>query len=171
MYTRWGGFCSIILLGPICICHINRGCVLIKVLIRSRIIVVEDVKEQCAPAICLHPACILSIISLQQGHHTAWLRTEQMSQKHYIRFSVNPPTKDALTIRKALANAISDSHGITAAGTFLDILYVSDEGKDCVIRLNRNDTSMVVSAMASAVEEPRLSVVKESPFLPSLLEH
>ncbi|KAF9054142.1 hypothetical protein BJ165DRAFT_687282 [Panaeolus papilionaceus] len=92
-----------------------------------------------------------------------------MVQQHYIRFAVTPPTKDALKIRKALGDAISDSYGMTAAGAYLDILYISDEGRECVIRLDKNDAPIVLSAVVSAAEEPKLSVIKESPFLPSLL--
>lgn len=54
---------------------------------------------------------------------------------HYLRFAVSPACQDALTIRKLLQDALLQSFGLTSANTYMDILWLSEEGTDVVIRL------------------------------------
>jgi hypothetical protein len=56
-------------------------------------------------------------------------------QNHYLRFSIAPSTKNELAIRKTIADALTQGFGITSAATYLDVLWISEDGKDCVIRI------------------------------------
>ncbi|KJA24931.1 hypothetical protein HYPSUDRAFT_135500 [Hypholoma sublateritium FD-334 SS-4] len=96
---------------------------------------------------------------------TTFLKAENF----YFRLKVAPPTKNDLAIRKTIADALSQSFGQTSAATFLDILWTSEDGKECVIRVQRGDATKVAAALASWKELPRLSVSNESAFLPSIL--
>ncbi|KAF6750387.1 hypothetical protein DFP72DRAFT_910985 [Ephemerocybe angulata] len=58
------------------------------------------------------------------------------SDKHYIRFSVAPPTRDALTLRKALADALEAAFGIVGGSVRVDVLAVLEEGRGCVVRVD-----------------------------------
>ncbi|KAF8970710.1 hypothetical protein BDZ97DRAFT_1790632 [Flammula alnicola] len=91
------------------------------------------------------------------------------SKTHYLRFSITPATKNDLALRKTLADALMQSFGLTSTATYLDILWTSDDGSDCVIRAQKEDATKISAALASWTESPRLSLTKESPFLPSLL--
>ena len=53
---------------------------------------------------------------------------------HYIRFSINPPSSDALHVRRALQEALVQSFGAARSHTYLDILWVADLGTECVVR-------------------------------------
>ncbi|EMD30906.1 hypothetical protein CERSUDRAFT_100878 [Gelatoporia subvermispora B] len=88
---------------------------------------------------------------------------------HYIRFSVSPPNTDALTLRKALQDALSQTFGLVAANTYIDILWVAEDGTEVVLRVARSNAQRVLSAVAASAAYPRLSLVKSSAFLPSLL--
>ena len=57
------------------------------------------------------------------------------SDQHYVRFSVDPPTTDALTVRKALQDALLQSFGLTAANIYIDILWIAEGGGEVVIRV------------------------------------
>ena len=48
---------------------------------------------------------------------------------------LNPPCSDALLIRRALQDALSQTFGLVSAGTYMDILWVEDEGKEAIIRV------------------------------------
>ncbi|KAF8816896.1 hypothetical protein BYT27DRAFT_7127116 [Phlegmacium glaucopus] len=94
---------------------------------------------------------------------------------HYLRFKVTPPTKDVLIIRKTIIDCLQQSFGSTVASTHMDILWVDDDndGNECVIRTHIMDAKIISAAMTAGVAPsasiPRLSLVKDSPFLPSLL--
>jgi hypothetical protein len=53
----------------------------------------------------------------------------------YIRFSVKPSVTDALTLRKLLETAMLQSFGVSRAATYMDVLWISEEGHDAVIRI------------------------------------
>lgn len=53
---------------------------------------------------------------------------------HYIRFSITPPSSDALHVRRALQEALVQSFGAARSHTYLDVLWVSDSGTECVVR-------------------------------------
>ena len=57
------------------------------------------------------------------------------SSKHYIRLTVHPAA-DALTIRKSLSNALSETFGITLASVNIDILWVEEDGSEVVVRIH-----------------------------------
>ncbi|KAF9484189.1 hypothetical protein BDN70DRAFT_798198 [Pholiota conissans] len=91
------------------------------------------------------------------------------SENHYLRFSVTPSTKNELAIRKTIADALTQSFGLTSAATYVDVLWISEDGNDCVIRVGEGDATRVSAALASWTESQRLSLTKESSFLPSVL--
>ncbi|TCD67748.1 hypothetical protein EIP91_011990 [Steccherinum ochraceum] len=88
---------------------------------------------------------------------------------HYIRFSVSPPTSDALKIRKTVQDALMQSFGLVAANTYMDVLWLAEDGSEIVLRVGESDASNVMVAVTTSTSSPRLSVTRESPFLPSLL--
>ncbi|KAF8999877.1 hypothetical protein BDQ17DRAFT_1246205 [Cyathus striatus] len=90
-------------------------------------------------------------------------------ERHYIRFSLSPATTDELRIRKAISTALAQSFGITAESTYVDVLWVSGDGKECVLRVHQSDATKVITSLVSSSDTPRLALVKESPFLPSLI--
>jgi hypothetical protein len=60
-----------------------------------------------------------------------------LSKKHsYILLSINPPCADALKLRKAMQDGLMETFGITASGTYLDILWIAENGSEAVIRLS-----------------------------------
>lgn len=88
---------------------------------------------------------------------------------HYIRFSIAPPSSDALHVRRALQEALVQSFGVARSHTYLDVLWVSDSGTECVVRTNGpTDAASVMAAAAVFQGQPRLSTVRESPFLPAI---
>ncbi|KAI0050681.1 hypothetical protein FA95DRAFT_1486839 [Auriscalpium vulgare] len=87
---------------------------------------------------------------------------------HYIRFSLAPACADALLVRRAIQDALTQSFGLTASSTYLDILWVADSGEEAVVRTGVSDAARVMAATAVYAGRMRLSVVKESSFLPSL---
>lgn len=54
--------------------------------------------------------------------------------QHYIRFSIAPPSSDALHVRRALQEALVQSFGAVRSHTYLDVLWVADSGTECVVR-------------------------------------
>lgn len=56
---------------------------------------------------------------------------------HYLLFGIAPATPDILTIRQAISDALGLSFGATSSATYLDILWIEDEGTKCVIRIHR----------------------------------
>ncbi|KAG6811504.1 hypothetical protein H0H92_007106 [Tricholoma furcatifolium] len=84
------------------------------------------------------------------------------SQYHYIRIALTPPStyRDALTIRKTLQDALTQTFGVTSAGLHVDILWVAEDSSD--------DASKILAAIVAWSDAPSLRVVRESPFLPSL---
>ncbi|KAH9957754.1 hypothetical protein BC827DRAFT_1137369 [Russula dissimulans] len=93
---------------------------------------------------------------------------------HYIRFSISPPlaNPDALHIRHTLQDALAQSFGVALSHLYLDVLSVSPSGAECVIRANSpSDAAKVMAAVTVANVSPRLSTLKESPFLPSVSDN
>ncbi|OCH92559.1 hypothetical protein OBBRIDRAFT_726545 [Obba rivulosa] len=88
---------------------------------------------------------------------------------HYIRFSISPPSADALSLRKALQDALAQAFGLVAANTYVDVLWLADDGAEAVVRVARSDVPRILASVAAAAGSPRLALLKESAFLPSLL--
>ncbi|KAH9966383.1 hypothetical protein BGW80DRAFT_1178295 [Lactifluus volemus] len=88
---------------------------------------------------------------------------------HYIRFSISPPSADSLLIRRALQEALAQSFGVALSHTYLDVLWVADSGTECIVRASSpSDAASVMAAVAVSSGQLRLSVIKESSFLPSV---
>ncbi|KAF5334918.1 hypothetical protein D9611_010019 [Ephemerocybe angulata] len=90
------------------------------------------------------------------------------SDKHYIHLSVAPPTRDALTVRKALADALEATFGIVGGAVRLDVLAVLEEGRGCVVRVDEGDARKVLAAVVGAGGGLRMGVVRESGVLTAL---
>lgn len=107
---------------------------------------------------------------------------------HYIHLKISPPSIDILTLRKTIANALSQSFGLQEEGTYLDILSLAEDGTECILRvrpecvlLSRcvfkssvnglfiSDASKILASLVTWSENRQFSLVKETPFLPSLL--
>ncbi|KAI0354251.1 hypothetical protein OH77DRAFT_1405654 [Trametes cingulata] len=94
----------------------------------------------------------------------------RLSSTHrYVRFAVSPPCTDAITLRKVIQDALGQSFGLVSSHTYVDILWISEDGKVLVVRIGENDAPKLLAAVTASNATPRLSLVKESPFLPSLL--
>ncbi|KAF8502992.1 hypothetical protein BU17DRAFT_58645 [Hysterangium stoloniferum] len=87
----------------------------------------------------------------------------------YIRLSVKPSISEGLTIRKLLEIAMLQSFGVTRAGTYMDVLWISEEGHEVVIRIADADAETLLAAVVVLDNPVRLSVVKHSGFLPAIL--
>ncbi|KAK0205535.1 hypothetical protein DFS33DRAFT_1258169 [Desarmillaria ectypa] len=86
---------------------------------------------------------------------------------HYMRFSVYPKGADALSLRQAIQNALVKTFGIASGSIYLDILWVAEDGNEMVIRTTKGDSTRIVAAVTSA-STPRISLQRESSFLPAL---
>ncbi|KAK0460702.1 uncharacterized protein EV420DRAFT_1478451 [Desarmillaria tabescens] len=86
---------------------------------------------------------------------------------HYMRFLVSPKTADALSLRQAIQNALVQTFGIVGGSIYLDILWVAEDGNEMVLRTTKEDSTKIVAAVTSA-STPRISLQKESSFLPAL---
>ncbi|EPS98907.1 hypothetical protein FOMPIDRAFT_1125433 [Fomitopsis schrenkii] len=91
------------------------------------------------------------------------------STYHYIRFSVAPACTDALSIRKSIQDAFAHAFGLVSASTHVDVLWLADDGSEVVVRLAESEATKLLASVAAHTGRPRLSLVKESSFLPSLL--
>lgn len=54
---------------------------------------------------------------------------------HYIRFSIVPPCRDESSLRKTLQDALLQSFGVVTAGTYIDILWIAEDGAETVLRV------------------------------------
>ena len=88
----------------------------------------------------LHPSLFpdrLPTFHLQrEDHDLSTMHSTINTENHYIRFSIVPATKEELTLRKAFTDALLQSFGATSS-TFLDLLWLSDEGTECVVRVHK----------------------------------
>lgn len=57
------------------------------------------------------------------------------STYHYVRFAVAPACADALSIRKAIQDALTQAFGLVSASTHVDVLWLADDGSEMVVRL------------------------------------
>ncbi|KAG7445228.1 uncharacterized protein BT62DRAFT_184232 [Guyanagaster necrorhizus] len=89
------------------------------------------------------------------------------TEYHYMRFSVSPKISDALSVRQAIQGALVQAFGVAGGSIYLDILWVAEEGNEMVVRTTKGDSMMIVAAVTSA-STPRISLQKESSFLPAL---
>ncbi|PBK90780.1 hypothetical protein ARMGADRAFT_933730 [Armillaria gallica] len=86
---------------------------------------------------------------------------------NYMRFSVSPKIADALSLRQTIQSALVQTFGIAGGSIYLDILSVVEDGSEMVLRTTKGDSTMIVAAVTSALT-PRISLQKESSFLPAL---
>ncbi|RPD63360.1 hypothetical protein L227DRAFT_521441 [Lentinus tigrinus ALCF2SS1-6] len=91
------------------------------------------------------------------------------SNYHYIRCSVSPVCTDVLAIRKSIQDALGQSFGLVSSHTYVDLLWLAEDGSEVVVRIGPSDAPKLLAAMTAWTGSPRLSLVKESSFLPSLL--
>ncbi|KAJ4480869.1 hypothetical protein J3R30DRAFT_3287989, partial [Lentinula aciculospora] len=95
---------------------------------------------------------------------------QMLTSNHYLRLKLLPKIPSELSIRQSLHRALLDSFGTTGGSIHLDVLWVSDDGSETVVRVNpRRVSSKNVLAAATSSASPKFQLVKESPFLPSLL--
>ncbi|KAG2757710.1 hypothetical protein P692DRAFT_201734647, partial [Suillus brevipes Sb2] len=91
-----------------------------------------------------------------------------LSNNHsYILLSINPPCADALKLRKAMQDGLMETFGVTASGTYLDILWIAESGSEVVIRLAEKDAPRVMAAVVITPASPRISTIRQTNFLPS----
>ncbi|KAI0693094.1 hypothetical protein C8T65DRAFT_70217 [Cerioporus squamosus] len=88
---------------------------------------------------------------------------------HYIRFSVSPACTEVLTIRKSIQDALGQSFGLVSSHTYVDMLWMAEDGSEVVVRIGPNEAPKLLAAVTAWTGSPRLALVKHSSFLPSLL--
>ncbi|KAJ7735964.1 hypothetical protein B0H16DRAFT_1574909 [Mycena metata] len=99
-------------------------------------------------------------------------------RSQYLLLRISPPVGE-LSLRQALQENLTQTFGLTASGTHLDVLWVDSDAKtalrddatgQALIRVDYGDdaTRLLASIVASS-SPPRLSLIKASVFLPSLL--
>ncbi|KAH9920837.1 uncharacterized protein BXZ73DRAFT_52011 [Epithele typhae] len=88
---------------------------------------------------------------------------------NYVRLAVAPPCNDAITLRRTIQTALGQSFGLVSSHTYVDVLWIAEEGTEAVVRISPSETEKLLAAVAAASALPRLSLVKQSTFLPSLL--
>ncbi|PBK97281.1 hypothetical protein ARMGADRAFT_1075779 [Armillaria gallica] len=76
--------------------------------------------------------------------------------------SKRAPLQSLTSFRQAIQRS-STNFDIAGGSIYLDILWIVDDGK--VSRTTKEDSTMVVITLTSM---PRISLQKESPFLPAL---
>jgi len=101
----------------------------------------------------------------------------------YVRFRVVPsiPSPDALWIRKLIQDALQESFGNTSANIYMDILWNKeqevivrlDSGLKLILFVRRTDAdaqlfSDVTNLLAAVAMDGRMSLLKQSSFLPAL---
>lgn len=74
--------------------------------------------------------------TLQQGHPDIAAMPRRLPSSHrYIRFAVSPPCTDALTLRKTIQDALGQSFGLVSSHTYVDVLWLADDGTAIVVRI------------------------------------
>lgn len=48
---------------------------------------------------------------------------------------MTPPCSDALTLRKSIQDALGQSFGMVYSNTYVDVLWVAEDGSELVIRI------------------------------------
>lgn len=86
-----------------------------------------------------HCATVASreLSSYQISSSTAETYQNSSHMYHYIRLGISPQPSDALTIRKNISDALSQTFGLSSEGTYVDILSTPNNGKECVIRVQQ----------------------------------
>ncbi|KAJ7607546.1 SNF2 family N-terminal domain-containing protein [Roridomyces roridus] len=111
-----------------------------------------------------------------QTKQRAMTATSNLPQPYqYLLLHVSPPA-DQLTLRKALQESLSQSFGLTASGTHIDVLWVGVDPKTttakgtAAIRVaSGEDTTRILASIVSSSSSTRLQLIRASAFLPSLL--
>lgn len=57
------------------------------------------------------------------------------SSYHYVRFTATPSCTDAVTVRKSIQDALGQTFGTLYANTYVDILWIADDGSETVVRV------------------------------------
>ncbi|KAF5376733.1 hypothetical protein D9615_007892 [Tricholomella constricta] len=118
---------------------------------------------------CLVLSTLRSLHFYLGVHSTTSMQHSLPTQYHYVRIAVAPVTgRDALGLRKAVQDALTQTFGVTSAALYVDFLWVAEDGGQFVIRVQKDDASKILAAIVAS-DAPKLSLVKESPFLPSLI--
>jgi type III secretory pathway component EscT len=65
------------------------------------------------------------------------------SEYHYIRLAISPSNNDALTLRKTLQDALTQTFGVTASSTYIDIFWVADGGEQFVVRVGNGSVLLL----------------------------
>ncbi|EFI26867.1 hypothetical protein CC1G_15269 [Coprinopsis cinerea okayama7 len=55
-------------------------------------------------------------------------------KNHYILLSIEPPTNDALSVRKAIADSLAESFGETSSAIPVDVMSIAENGEEMVVR-------------------------------------
>ncbi|KAH8831204.1 hypothetical protein DL96DRAFT_1586842 [Flagelloscypha sp. PMI_526] len=95
--------------------------------------------------------------------------TTLQSSYHYILFQISPKPTDELALRKSIQDALSESFGQTGASAYVDILWLNEQGDKSIVRTRPEDAPKIMSAAATSATSPRLSTLKDSSILTSLL--
>ncbi|KZT21289.1 hypothetical protein NEOLEDRAFT_1073672 [Neolentinus lepideus HHB14362 ss-1] len=88
---------------------------------------------------------------------------------YYVLFSVSPAQSNVLSIRKKIQDALTEVFGITQSGDYMDILWTAEDCSEILIRMATTESPVLLAAVVTFRSSPRLSVIKRSTFLPSLL--
>ncbi|KAJ6554368.1 hypothetical protein B0H19DRAFT_948872 [Mycena capillaripes] len=94
----------------------------------------------------------------------------------YLLLRTSPPVEE-LALRQALQENLTQTFGLTASGTHIDVLWVDSTGTEkaaetgrALIRVDHgDDATRVLASIVASSSSPRLALIKASGFLPSLL--
>ncbi|KAL0952665.1 hypothetical protein HGRIS_006908 [Hohenbuehelia grisea] len=90
-------------------------------------------------------------------------------RKYYILLSITPATPDPLSIRKIIQDSLNQVSGATVSSTYVDLLWYSKDGAQAVFRVDKCDAPKIMASVVTTGTSPRLSILKDSDFLPSVL--
>ncbi|GLB44477.1 hypothetical protein LshimejAT787_1701040 [Lyophyllum shimeji] len=84
---------------------------------------------------------------------------------HYIRIAVGRinPQRDALSLRKTLQDAITQTFGITSSAVYVDVLWMAEDGGHCVLRVQKDDASKILAAIVACIWELRHEARSRAP--------
>jgi hypothetical protein len=56
---------------------------------------------------------------------------------HYIHVRISPPKSEILAVRKTISAALSKTYGLSAEGTYVDVLSLAANGEECILRVQK----------------------------------
>lgn len=80
---------------------------------------------------------VLKILQKSRAPWSSMQTVSLTSENHYLCLSVSPSIVSELAIRKTIADALTEIFGITSTSTYLDVLWVKDDGSECIIRVHK----------------------------------